>query len=323
MLHFEEALNRLAATIAVNDDIMVILERMTGIIGDTMEIDRCLIYELDTEKEKATGLYGWLNPQCPGVAPVLGVIDLEGFPGKEKMLEEREWWESHEDQIHPILLQDDSYDIFHIKLGIKSLLWFPFGFTDTKCYLLCINQSRYRRVWNGVELEFLGSASRLVEVAVQKILLLAEQKKAERAMWEQKERAQITLSSITDGVITTDPEGKVEFINKAAGILTGWKSAEAIGQSISQVLDLEEDKEHRNFPSTSVTDGEGSNPVENKILISRDGRTSAVETTSAPLASLDGTPLGRVHVFRDVTEKRAMLKQLMHQAYHDFLTNLP
>ncbi|MFT4583486.1 MAG: PAS domain S-box-containing protein [Gammaproteobacteria bacterium] len=54
----------------------------------------------------------------------------------------------------------------------------------------------------------------------------------------EKPRAEVTLSSIGDGVIAVDANGTVEFINPVAEQLTGWTLVEAKGQSIEAVFNI-------------------------------------------------------------------------------------
>ena len=67
---------------------------------------------------------------------------------------------------------------------------------------------------------------------------ITERKRAEQAIFAEKERAQVTLESIGDAVISTDAEGRIEYINPVAENLTAWSLSEARGQPIGAVLNL-------------------------------------------------------------------------------------
>jgi PAS domain-containing protein len=67
---------------------------------------------------------------------------------------------------------------------------------------------------------------------------ITERKRAELEVHSQRERAQVTLNSIADGVITTDNEGRIDYLNPVAETLTGWRLAEARGRPVREVIML-------------------------------------------------------------------------------------
>src|SRR5207248_2955821 len=67
---------------------------------------------------------------------------------------------------------------------------------------------------------------------------VTERKRFEQEIASEKENLAVTLRSIGDGVITTDVQGKIIMINNAAETLTGWSSAEAIGQALKTVFNI-------------------------------------------------------------------------------------
>jgi len=96
----------------------------------------------------------------------------------------------------------------------------------------------------------------------------------------EKGLARVTLQSIGDGVISTDPEDRVLFVNPMAEKITGWTQAEAAGKPIAEVFHPDGD-----------------------ILVGRDGSAHRVEAGTSPVLDERGRRVGTVHVFRDVTEK--------------------
>ncbi|MGK5018076.1 EAL domain-containing protein [Janthinobacterium sp. HLS12-2] len=142
---------------------------------------------------------------------------------------------------------------------------------------------------------------------------------------ERKELAEVTLSSIGDGVITTDPQGKTRYLNRVAEQLTGWSNQLAEGLDILETLCLV--NEHPNQPLEHVAikclrQRQAIGISTHTQLITREGRRIAIEESAAPLWSRDGEILGAVVVFRDVSHERKLSQQLSWQATHDALTGL-
>lgn len=142
---------------------------------------------------------------------------------------------------------------------------------------------------------------------------------------ERKELAEVTLSSIGDGVMTTDPQGKTRYLNRVAEQLTGWSNQLALGLDIGDTLHLVD--EHTGLPSEHVAikclrQRQAIGISTHAQLITRDGRRIAVEESAAPIWSRDGEILGAVVVFRDVSHERKLTQQLSWHATHDTLTGL-
>ncbi len=147
----------------------------------------------------------------------------------------------------------------------------------------------------------------------------------ERALFQEKERAQVTLDSIGDGVITTDGEGKVIYFNPLAEQLTGWKLDEAQGLALRgafNVVDAFTRKQIDHPAFDGSVEGATVNVYENVLLVNKDGREFDIESSVAPIRNQAGAVIGSVLVFRDVTQARELAKQLAWQAAHDQLTSL-
>ncbi len=154
-------------------------------------------------------------------------------------------------------------------------------------------------------------------------LRLAE---AERAAWNEKELAEVTLASIGDAVITTDIHGRVEKINFVASQLTGWPMAEARGRMLEEVFHIVNEEtgvQLENPAQRAVREGVVIGLANHTALISRSGERYAIEDSAAPISDLEGKIHGCVLVFRNVTEQRRLQGELAWQATHDMLTGLP
>ncbi|HZF97280.1 MAG TPA: EAL domain-containing protein, partial [Pseudoxanthomonas sp.] len=150
-------------------------------------------------------------------------------------------------------------------------------------------------------------------------------KRAEEALLNEKERAQTTLRSIADGVITTDVEGRITFLNTAAELLTGWQQHEALGRGCEQVLQLLEEDKAGTAPdlvALMIANGVAVEFGNRTLLIRRDGDVFSIEGSVAPLTDRSRQLVGAVIAFRDVSLARRMAAEISHQARHDPLTGL-
>ena len=141
----------------------------------------------------------------------------------------------------------------------------------------------------------------------------------------EKERAQITLHSIGDGVITTDSNGAIDYMNPIAETLTGWRFHQAMGMSMEAILHLEDEVSGRVIPDPArrcLVEKRIIAPKTDNVLISRNGDRYSIQGTAAPMLNAQGNSIGVVLVFKDVTDSRRMQKMMVHQATHDPLTGL-
>jgi len=148
---------------------------------------------------------------------------------------------------------------------------------------------------------------------------------SEQALFEEKERAEITLHSIGDGVITTNAYGLIEYMNPAAELITGWEPSQAKGRHVIEVYRTLDELTLTpiNHPvSECLQECTVISQQSRSILVRKDGKKFAVEDTAAPILDHNGEVMGAVLVFHDVTTSREFARQLEYQATHDALTGL-
>jgi diguanylate cyclase (GGDEF)-like protein/PAS domain S-box-containing protein len=151
-------------------------------------------------------------------------------------------------------------------------------------------------------------------------------KAMEDALFLEKERAQVTLSSIGDAVLSTDSAGIVTYLNAVAERMTGWTSEEAKGRAVTEVLhviDSQTGLRVLNPLHIAMEKNETVGLSANSLLVRRDGVEFAIEDSAAPIHDRLGHAAGAVTVFHDVSESRAMTLKMSHLAQHDYLTDLP
>jgi diguanylate cyclase (GGDEF)-like protein/PAS domain S-box-containing protein len=166
-----------------------------------------------------------------------------------------------------------------------------------------------------------------IEIALYKHSL--EKHSKENARW-----LTTILQSINDGIITTDSDGCITFLNPIAEKLTGWSLDEAVGKEVTKVFNIinENNRFSLNNPITQVLKtGENTSLPENTLLIGKNGNEVPIEDSMA-LSKQSKFELnknstekanGAALVFRDVSKQRLATQKLYRQAFYDELTNLP
>lgn len=307
-----EAMKRGARDYLVKDVERQYLELLPAVIGRLMQ-ER----QLQDEKKVAEAKYRTLVEQTPAITYVAALdgkdstlyvspqIMALGFTPEEWLADP----EIHLKQVHP----DDRLRVeehlsqsratgkplcceYRLRARNGSILWFRDQATVVR------DESGQPLVLQGImvdvtkskqmEQELREHRHRLEELVMKRTNMLTtaneqlrryiiERKQVEEELYEEKERARVTLASIGDAVISTDAAGCIKHMNPAAERLSGWSGAEALSQPLERVIHLAGDAAHG-------------------ILIRRDGSELAVTGATAPIPSRSGQVAGGVIVFRAV-----------------------
>ncbi len=157
------------------------------------------------------------------------------------------------------------------------------------------------------------------------ILDISKFRAVQRELEDQHELLRVTMASIGDAVITTDAVGRVEWMNPAAELLTGWLGREARGMPLDMVFHVvNEDTGLRvsNPVQEALRLQETAGLASDSCLIARDGQRIGIEDSAAPIRDHDNQIVGAVLVFHDVSEQRRLSREMVHRATHDVLTGL-
>jgi len=142
----------------------------------------------------------------------------------------------------------------------------------------------------------------------------------------EKERAQVTLHSIGDGVITTDPEGTIEFINPVADALLGYSADEARGRHINEVFFANEEYTYKPLIDPFIRHAANSDEfmrlTKEGVLHNHLGERFTINVSASQIRDRSNKVLGFVLVVRDITETRRLTNEMAYQASHDTLTGL-
>ncbi|MHB0876297.1 MAG: PAS domain S-box protein [Anaerolineae bacterium] len=149
-------------------------------------------------------------------------------------------------------------------------------------------------------------AAAKITAGVNVLVDVTEQREAERALAEERQRLAITLRSIGDGVIATDAEARVTIMSRAAEAMTGWSEQEAMGKPLDEVFTIfsEITGDRAQDPVRRVLEtGQVQGLANHTVLVSRDGIRHVLADSAAPIVADGSRPVGVVLVFQDVTEK--------------------
>jgi PAS domain S-box-containing protein len=156
-------------------------------------------------------------------------------------------------------------------------------------------------------------AVRFLTIGLVVTLVLVVRRETKRVRLSE-ERLAITLQSIGDAVIATDREGRIVTLNTLAEALTGWSSANALGQPLEQVFRIVDERTHAAVESPVARVMREDRVVgigNHTLLVGRDGSKKPIEDSAAPIRDASGTVVGVVLVFRDASSERQMARSLL------------
>ncbi|MGX2040315.1 diguanylate cyclase [Methylocaldum sp. MU1018] len=142
---------------------------------------------------------------------------------------------------------------------------------------------------------------------------------------EEAERLQLTLDGIAEGIITTNPDGFIQYLNPHARQLTGLDGHEYVGMPIGKVLRLTDEKKRRPLADPvlrAMRIGKTIRFRQDVLLLSEGKPELAVEISATPIFDRKQTLLGGVVVLKDVSEQRLLARQMQMRASRDPLTGL-
>jgi diguanylate cyclase (GGDEF)-like protein/PAS domain S-box-containing protein len=142
-------------------------------------------------------------------------------------------------------------------------------------------------------------------------------------LFQEKDRLQTTLGSIGEGVVLVDQTRRINYMNHAAELISGWTHREALHHDADEVF------QHVDSNSNSISTAleeclQSAQQIRKQnIILYRAGKKHIVEELATPLYDRHGNAVGAVAVLRDVTEDQQKAEQLEYAADHDALTGLP
>ncbi len=144
-------------------------------------------------------------------------------------------------------------------------------------------------------------------------------------LYREKEMLSVTLNSIGDGVVTTDLDGKVTYLNQAAEEITGWNSKDACSKFFMDIFDLRNETTGKIVPnpiSAVLETGMIVGLANHTVLLNKSGDLIPIADSAAPIRDENGHVYGVVMVFRDVSQEKRQQERILYLSYHDPLTQI-
>ncbi len=167
----------------------------------------------------------------------------------------------------------------------------------------------------GLALDLIVSSALVALADLQRRARLSAQRSRESERAE-RQRFEVTLSSIGDGVIATDCETRITFLNSVATGLTGWTAAEALGQPIDSVFVIRNEDSGaavENPAQKSIRESKIVGLANHTVLVAKDGARRLIDDSGAPILDSAGRVIGAVLVFRDVSAARVQEAELRNR----------
>lgn len=190
--------------------------------------------------------------------------------------------------------------------------------------IACINKTGGRD-FDEHDLDLLTLLANQVAIAIDNSSLILQLEQSNQALIQEKEKVQVTLSSIGDAVITTDIHGHIEYLNPVAERLFDMPLNMVKSKILADTITLlfEEDRQPAlGLVHQSLIEGQLPIQFASLILQRQDNSEVHIHPTAAPIRDHAGKTSGVVLVFRDVSQTYKLNQQLSYQATHDALTGL-
>lgn len=201
------------------------------------------------------------------------------------------------------------------EFNIKSALLTPVTLKDKPYGAIAV--FRAYDEYDKIDEQLITQFSQSVQMAIINMQLVSDMK-------SERERAEVTLHSIGDAVITTNIDGKIEYMNHVAEALTAWPLASAKNKAVQEVFrieDLDTGEPIHDVVKSCLYDGISINKSI-LSLVSKNGTKKDIESSISPILNTSGCAEGVVIVFHDETQRRQLENTIKHQAIHDPLTDL-
>jgi PAS domain S-box-containing protein len=276
-----------------------------GKIGEYAGADRSYVGEFSIKDRRVGRTHEWCRPGVqPQIDDVRGLC-LDDLPWFMRQLMDPGYILASE--LEDLPAEAGLEKQLWLRRGVQSIARVPMIYCGELRGFVGLDALAHQRDWSREEIVFL---QRMAEIFCNTL----ERQWYQETLAAEKERLEVTLQSIGDGVITADIEGRVTLINRVGESLTGWRRDAAAGLPIDQVfciLDGDTQEKRTNPIADILETGNQSVVPSPAILVSQDGTERLIACNVAPIFEHADKIIGAVLVFRDITEKRRMQEELL------------
>ncbi|MCA0448105.1 MAG: PAS domain S-box protein [Bacteroidetes bacterium] len=311
-LIFTHALNSITSVIASGrGNQKQILDKMAEITGETLGIDRCLIFKIESVSGLATSISKWIRKGFHDVLPENESYPISAFQESTDAMGTLKvnYIESHENDVNPLFIRDGAESFLHGKLKVKSLLWYPFDIVEDSFYMLVFNQMNCIRKWESDEFDYISTLASEVTIAIKNIQL---NQKLVRTVHEME----TMVEGIPDSIFFKDGAGRWLITNASAQKLFRIENIDWYGKTDEELGILIPETAEAHLACIDLDNKawvKGSRIDEIEILKFTDAPEIILEVTKIPIFE-DHKPIGLVIVAKDVTFELKARETITEQA---------
>jgi PAS domain S-box-containing protein len=306
LFQFAKALNEISESIISKDNATDILRNSNRILGETLKVDRALIYDVSFENNRITSLSEWLRLEHPDIKSTMDLFtSLDMFHVANKHIKStRHHLVSYSEAVNEHFQLDGSGKILHNDLKVKSLIWYPFAFEEKGYHVFALNQILEPRIWTPEEIGFIESVANLINLAFINIQLLQERKFADEELQEREARHRTIIDTALDGFVLLDNDGKLIDVNASYCRMSGYRAQELLTMHLNQLEKNDVNNDIGNRIQKEIADGHDRFQTQHRR---KDGTVFDVEINAQSRPS----EAGQLAVFiRDITKSNQIEKEL-------------
>ena len=303
---FTSALDAIADVILYNEEPEDILENANRILGQTLQLDRSVIYQVSFEKNQITGLCEWLQTTSPEITSTIGNYPFDWFRCPLSELKKTQnYLISQFNAVNEHFIEDGSGIKLHQGMNIKSLLWYPFDFDEHMFYVFTLNQVLKQRQWTNEDISFVSSVAKQVSIALLKIRLLNEHqlvKESEEKLKVLSDQLESILDHIPGLVFYKDKKNNFIRVNKYFADAIHKNKHELTNVNLADIYPASIAGQYHQDDLSVINSGLAKLNIE-EIWETEEG-LKWVNTSKIPFIDANGEIIGVIGISMDITERR-------------------